>query len=367
MLHNYRATCSGIQNLFPMDILEDNFNFTLSDDINGPLLSTVFALEMVTGLLANLFVISINFFHPKSWKQSSTIFLTNLLLADFVLVIAVMPFSIISTASGKWIFGQTIRQKYDVCQFIAFMMWYGALLITMTLAVISFDRFLFIVKPFIHKRYMKPHTAVIIVATVWISCALLNSTPLYGIGKFTFAKSHGTCSPEWDGELAYVIFSILIFTVMLCVIMVTSIWTCCFTRKFLQQNQRGTGDDSNYQFKKRQFIHLGVFGSLLLVYTFCFGPGFIVAVISTAVILPDAVHAFILVCFLVITVANPLVQSCFRPDVKNVMGRIRTLCCLKCCQQHKNSQHTNATYAANSSQHTNTKYTANSQHTTSIV
>ena len=66
---------------------------------------------------------------------------------------------------------------------------------------------------------MKPHTAVIIVAIVWNSCALLNSTSLYGIGKFRFSKSYGTCSPGWDGELAYVIYSILIFAVMLCAIM----------------------------------------------------------------------------------------------------------------------------------------------------
>ena len=93
----------------------DNYNFTLSEDINGPVLSAFYALIMVTGFVANLFVIIVTFCHPKSLKQPSTIFLTSLLLADLVLVVFVMPFSVISTASGEWIFGKSIEQKYGVC------------------------------------------------------------------------------------------------------------------------------------------------------------------------------------------------------------------------------------------------------------
>ena len=44
---------------------------------------------------------------------SSTIYLTSLLLADLVLV-TVMPFGVISTAYGEWIFGQSVEEKYQV-------------------------------------------------------------------------------------------------------------------------------------------------------------------------------------------------------------------------------------------------------------
>ena len=313
-----------------MDILTENKNFTLSEDIIGPLLSAVFALEMVAGLLANLFVISVTFFHPKSWKQSSTIFLANLLLADLVLVIVVLPFGVISTASGEWIFGSNVFEKYGVCQFTAFMMWYGVLLVTMTLAVISFDRFLFIVKPFAHKKYMKPYTAVIIVVIVWISCAILNTTPLYGLGKFVYAESHGNCVPGWEGQLGFVIYSLLIFTAMVGTVVVTSVWTYCFTRKFIQKTQ--TKGNTIYVAKKHQLF--GIFGTLLLAYVLCFAPGFISSFLSAVVDLPPAVYAMVLVCYLIISVANPIVQSCFRPDVKNVVFRVLSLICPKCCSQH---------------------------------
>ena len=114
-----------------------------------------------------------------------------------------MPFGVIANASGEWIFGQSVEEKNGVCQFVGFTIWYGALLVTMTLAVISFDRFLFIVKPFLHKRFMKPHTAIIIVIIIWITCAVLNTTPLYGLGRFGYGKGTGTCSLRWGRSWLY--------------------------------------------------------------------------------------------------------------------------------------------------------------------
>ena len=160
------------------------------------MLSAFVALVMVTEFVANLFVIIVTFCHPKLFKKPSTIFLTSLLLADLVLVVFVMPFSVISTASGEWIFGQSNEQKYGVCQFVGFMLWYSVLLVTATLAIVSFDRFLSIVKPCIHKQYMKPHAAVIIIVIAWIICAVLNTTPFYGLGKFLYADDEGTCGPS---------------------------------------------------------------------------------------------------------------------------------------------------------------------------
>ena len=296
-----------------MDLLADNGNFTLYNYINGPTLSVFIALEMVVGFFTNMYVILITFWHPKSWKQSSTIFLTSLLLADLVLVIIVMPFSVISTGSGEWIFGHTPYEKNGVCQFTAFMMWYGVLLVTMTLAVISFDRFLFIVKPFAHKKYMKPYTAVIIVVIVWISCAILNTTPLYGLGKFIYAKSHGNCVPGWENETGYVVYMLLIFALMVSCIVITSIWTCCFTHKFLKRTEQNH-EDTNYISKRHKVI--GIFGMLLLMSVVCFGPSFVIGGLSIFLVLPAEAYGTVVVCGLFITVANPLSQSFFRQDVK---------------------------------------------------
>ena len=313
-------------------ILENNDNFTLSEDINGPVLSAFVALIMVTGIVANLFVIIVTFCHPKSLKQPSTIFLTSLLLVDFVFVLFLMPFNVISTASGEWIFGQSVEQKHGVCQFVGMVYWCSGLVILMTLAVISFDRFLSIVKPFIHKQYMKPHTAVIIIVIAWTICAIISSTPLYGLGKIQYDNTIGTCDPRLAGEVGFVIIFTLLMSMIVATVVITSIWTCCFTRKFMKKSQL---DNNIYTSKNRRLI--GIFGSLLLVCALCFGFGLSITVIDIFVKLPTVIYPIIQVCFLFITVANPLVQSFFRPDVRDALNYIFHCCSrLPHCTADKN-------------------------------
>ena len=97
------------------------------------------------------------------------------------------------------------------------------------------------------------------------------------------------------------------------VILVTSIWTFCFTRKFIKDQSQISGENVYVSRKKRLF---GIFGSMLLVYGICFLPSLISGGITSAVILPDPVYAVNMVTFQFITVASPLVQSYFRPDIK---------------------------------------------------
>ena len=308
-----------------MDVLEENFNFTLENGINGPVLSAFYALLMVAGFAANVFVIIVTFCHPKSLKQPSTIFLTSLLLADLVVVVFVMPLTVIATASGGWIFGQSIEEKHGVCQFTGFMLWYGVLLVTATLAIVSFDRFLSIVKPLIHKQYMKSHTAVITTVIAWIICALLNTTPLYGFGKFIYVAGLGTCAPVWTGQTLYLVFFFIVLIVFVGIIVVTSIWTCCFTRKFLEQNQ---AHNNIYVSKNRRVI--GIFGSLLLVCGLGFGPGILSGVIRIFVYVPYS-SIITIICFYSITIGNPLIQSFFRPDVRDTVKYMFSKCSSHVC------------------------------------
>lgn len=302
-----------------MDILENNNNFSLNADINGPVFSASVGLLMVTAFFSNLFVIIVTLCHPKTWKQTSTIFLTSLLLADLVAVVFVMPFTVGATARSRWIFGESLEEKNVICQLVGYMFWYSILLVAMTLAAVSVDRFVFIVRPLVHKKYFKPRIACIAVVVVWVTCAGLSSTPFYGLGEFEYSKSVGTC--DMNVEYRFVILFSIIIALIVGTIAVTSIWTYCFTKRFLDQHQ---GDDNLYNVKKRRI--LGMFGSLTLACLICYGFGIAMAVVANfpGLILPDGVYAtaYFLVYFL--TLANPLIQSCFRPDVKAVFAK----CCV---------------------------------------
>ena len=150
-----------------------------------------------------------------------------------------MPFSVITAASGEWIFGSTVNQKESVCQFAGCIYSYSTFVATKSLVLVSFDRFFFIVKALQYKKFMTVNKAVIIVAVTWILAAILSILPLLGFGVYEFSSSFGTCVTGWLGQTGYSIFMSLVISILVGSIIVTSIWTLCFTRKYLRDTATG--------------------------------------------------------------------------------------------------------------------------------
>ena len=288
-----------------------------SDEVNGPAVAAILIIEMALGLVANGIVLAITFTQRKSWKQPSTIFFTSLILAHLVLLLLYLPFFIISSIAGEWIFGKTLQEKNVSCSVAGYIVWYSALVISMTLSVISFDRFLFIVKPNQYKAFMKQRVALCITIIIWLLAAVLNSTPLYGLGEFGY-RSYGTCVPLWEDNKGYVFYMLTVFALAVSVIIITSVWTMCFTRKFLSHQSEIAGNSVYVTKKKRLF---GIFGTMLIVYVICFSPGFILGFLSQFIDIPEEFYVTMIFCFVAITFINPLVQSYFRVD---------TVMCIKC-------------------------------------
>ena len=328
--------------------MEEEENFTIGEDINGPLLASALAVQMVGALIANAVVLIATTCQWKSLKLPSTMFFTSLVIAHLVMAVLFMPFYMISAATGEWIFGRTTQQKTATCSFVGYIFWYSVIVIFMTLATISFDRFLFIVKPHRYKQFMRPKVAVALIISIWIVAALLNSTPFFGLGRFGYA-SYGCCVPEWENQLGYVIYMFLLSLTIVCVIVVTSVWTYCFTRKFIQEHSQ-LADSSVYVSRKRRLI--GIFGAMLIAYVVCFAPGFIVAILSQMFDLKAEAYATALSLFMTVTIINPIIQSYFRPDVnKAVIALYQKV--KKCCAIHyptveveKTFSHTETSYAA---------------------
>uniref|UniRef100_A0A1X7T7E1 G-protein coupled receptors family 1 profile domain-containing protein n=1 Tax=Amphimedon queenslandica TaxID=400682 RepID=A0A1X7T7E1_AMPQE len=150
-------------------------NFTFTGEFSGPAVAAVLSVVMTLALIANGVVLSITLYQRKSWKESSTIFFTSLILAHLVLNLLYLPFTIIALAAGEWIFGSTDEEKTGFCSFVAYTLWYSSSVISMTLAAISFDRFLFIVKPHLHKQFMRPWVALTLTIAIWVLWVLGHS------------------------------------------------------------------------------------------------------------------------------------------------------------------------------------------------
>ena len=273
--------------------------------------AVVLSVEMILALIANGIVLLITITQRKSWKQSSTIFFTSLILAHLVMALLYMPFAIIALAAGEWIFGSTDEEKKGTCYFYFFIYWYTALVIEMTVAAISVDRFLFIVKPHLHKRFMRPWVALTLTIIIWILAAPLSIVQFYG-----FNHHYSASCTAASNSIGFLIYFILLFSTIVGIIVVTSIWTFCFTCHFINDRSVTAGESVYASRKKRLF---GIFGSMLIVYIICFIPGFLYFILDLFIEIPVESGFVAGVCFLFITIANPIVQAYFRPEIKSVL------------------------------------------------
>ena len=303
-----------------MDILDYNYNFTLSKEVHGPLLAVAVGVELVFAFIVNLFVLIFTLCHPKTLKEPSIIFLTNFVLVNLLMVVVVMPSIIVTAATGEWVFGRTPEEKNGTCQLVGFVFVYTGFLTLLTLGVISVDRFLFIVEPFIHMRLMKARVAVVIVICIWISSCLLNIPPYFGLGKYVFLSAIGSCGPIWPGQRHYLIYFCTLSSVIICIILLTTVWTFCFTGRLIKNisKQRSTSEEEdNHIYRRRIKKLVGVFGMLLTGTLLTFLPGILVAMIEAVVgnRLPTPVFTAVVVVFLLNNAINPIIQSYFRRDI----------------------------------------------------
>ena len=147
----------------------DDCIWCLDEELVGPLMAVFTALILILSLIINLFICAYTLSHPKSLKMSSTMFLFNLALINLLMTVLFMPFMVVASAAEEWIIGQSGTERDVLCQTTAFIFAYTVGVSVHTLAAISFDRFLSIVKPHHHKRYMTWKVALGIVIIIWVS------------------------------------------------------------------------------------------------------------------------------------------------------------------------------------------------------
>ena len=303
---------------------EDN-NFTATGDINGPALATAFAIEAVVAFIANTIVLAITMYQRKSWKQPSTIFFTSLIMSNLVSVLVYLPMTAIATGAGEWIFGSTLEEREATCVFVGLIFWLNVFVTTATLAAISFDRFLFNVKPHLHKRFMRSWVALTLTITIWMLSVLLLTLPLLGFGEYMHSFSYGQCITLLSSRVL-VGSTLTIMLIFVIVIAVTSIWTFYFTCRFIR-GQSAIAGESVYTSRKRRLF--GIFASMLIAYTLCYVPSLITGNLKQVLQLHEAVSATNMFTFQFITIASPLIQLYFRLDIKNALTSSKKVVCSK--------------------------------------
>ena len=80
----------------------------LDEDINGAVLASFVAIEFLLSFPISLFILVHSIYNVKeTLRKSSTIFFFSFILSNLLMVVFYMPFTIVASSAGEWIFGST--------------------------------------------------------------------------------------------------------------------------------------------------------------------------------------------------------------------------------------------------------------------
>ncbi|CAL8263177.1 unnamed protein product [Lota lota] len=124
-------------------------------------------------------------------------FVLNLLLADLLQTVLVMPFAIAATLPGMW------PLDARLCQGLVVLMHLFAFAGVNTIIVVSVDRYLAIIHPLSYPTRMTPHLGTNLIVSTWVLSLVQSTPPLYGWGAIDFDHRHNVCSVIWSSSLSY--------------------------------------------------------------------------------------------------------------------------------------------------------------------
>ncbi|XP_037531682.1 probable G-protein coupled receptor 101 [Nematolebias whitei] len=124
-------------------------------------------------------------------------FVLNLLLADLLQTILVMPFAIAAAVPGVWPLDAWL------CQALVVPMHLFAFAGVNTIIVVSVDRYLAIIHPLSYPTRMTPHLGTNLIVFTWVLSFLQSTPPLYGWGVIDFDRHQKVCTVVWSSSWSY--------------------------------------------------------------------------------------------------------------------------------------------------------------------
>ncbi|XP_070692513.1 probable G-protein coupled receptor 101 [Pempheris klunzingeri] len=167
-----------------------------SSTANSMVKMVLISLIVCVSLFGNVVVLLVFQRKPQLLHVANR-FVLNLLLADLLQTILVMPFAIAATVPGVW------PLDARLCQALVVLMHLFAFAGVNTIIVVSVDRYLAIIHPLSYPTRMTPHLGTNLIICTWVLSFLQSTPPLYGWGAIDFDRHHNVCSVVWSSSLSY--------------------------------------------------------------------------------------------------------------------------------------------------------------------
>lgn len=292
-------------------------------------IAVVYSIIFLVAFFWNLFIICFFLRNKNHLKDPSSVFLFCLALVDFLEAFSSIPFYIAALVMGEWRFGDSDEERQRVCSAIAFFLSIFLLVSVHLLAVIAFDRCLYVVYALRYKKLLKSWSAWILVVAVNAVPVIIASTPFYGFGVFGFVPSFGACLFRWAMDRRYVLMFALEAMIPIMAIVVFTLWTYVYVRRFVRRSgrrrsqwtirQQGVAREQKKTVRQQKTL-TRLFFSLLVCQLICFTPGLLTAFLgffTNYETIPPEVLLVDFVFILLNAALNPIVQSVLKKPIRD--------------------------------------------------
>jgi len=154
---------------------------------------------MLSSLIGNTLII-LAIYRNHSLRSITSVFIANLAMADFLLALLGMPFTMASSITYEWVFGQvwcTINGMLNSIFCIASML---------SLAAVSIDRYVAIIKPLQYPLIMTSRVALAMISYVWLHAITLAFLPVFGWSSYIYITNESICTADWGSDIPYTLF-----------------------------------------------------------------------------------------------------------------------------------------------------------------
>ncbi|XP_064177128.1 hydroxycarboxylic acid receptor 2-like [Anguilla rostrata] len=263
----------------------DNRSCLAPQDMVATVLPPVMIVEFLLGLPGNVMALWIFCCHLQAWR-SNTVYLVNLMMADFLLL-AGLPLRIDTLLRGEnWVFGDSL------CRINLFILTVNRSASISFMTIVAVDRYFKVVHPHHPANRMTARQAGLVAGAVWaavvlVRVPLLSNRLLWNHGNQTLCRSFSSGWALSAGMwLHYVMYLVEFFLPFLLLVF-------CATRIVCTLRLRGL--DRGLQGRQVQRA-VRVLLLIVAVFTLCFLPG--VAIYLTGLIVswlwPQDCEAYLL-------------------------------------------------------------------------
>ncbi|KAE8611634.1 hypothetical protein XENTR_v10012539 [Xenopus tropicalis] len=305
---------------FPTTLLESSyieFNATLNTNISfnqngtspGLLIPLVYLVVCAVGLWGNTLVIYLAWRSPAGQNSVTALYILNLALADDLFMLG-LPFLAAQNALSYWPFGS------PACRLVMTLDAVNQFTSIFCLTVLSFDRYLAVVRPIQSAKWRKPKVAKCVNVTVWILSFLVVLPVVFFSGV---PGDTGTCHIAWPEPAQMWRTGFILYTAALgffCPLLVI-----CICHLLIVAQVRSSGKRVRVAPNRRQGPERKVTKMVALTVTafvLCWFPFYALNIINLLWPLPESPKLYGLYSFVV---ALSYANSCLNPIIYALLAR----------------------------------------------